>query len=294
MHLGIGTVQFGQNYGISNKDGKTSREEVRHILSFAHSQGVSFLDTAPIYGMSEEVLGQILSRDDNFKIVTKVHPLSQDCFCDRDLTIVEETFSRSLLRLQQQSIYGLLVHQADDLLGANGNLLIAKMIEFKERGLVKKIGASVYNQWQIEAILERHKIDLIQIPINVLDCRLLLSGTLEKLKDIGIEIHARSIFLQGLLLMNPDSLSRYFDSIKEHLKIYHQEIEKYNLTPVEAALRFVKSIKYIDAILCGVNNLNQLQEILNYWQNPQSLNTQDFLRFAISDPAIVEPSQWQT
>lgn len=289
MKLGIGTVQFGLDYGISNKEGRTPENEVVEILRTAPQYGISVIDTAALYGTSEEVLGRTLPTDHKFEIITKTPGFSKKEIAKDNISFLEETFYESLKRLNQRSIYGLLVHNADDILTKNGYLLVDKMNKLKEEGLVKKIGVSVYTAEQINRILERYQIDLIQLPVNVLDQRLILSGHLLELKKAKVEVHARSIFLQGLLLLNPEELSNYFDSIKTHLNGYHEFIKQQGLSPVQAAIGFVMGLKDVDAVIFGVNNLQQLKEVCT---NMGPLPSEYFSHFGITDEFVLNPVHW--
>lgn len=290
MKIGIGTAQFGMDYGISNPEGKTPEPEVRRILQTAAARGIRLIDTAALYLDSERVLGDALPPDHVFDIVTKTPRFSKKRITREDLALIDEAFLRSLESLKCSSVYGLLLHDAADPLAENGHLLVERMLEFRDRGLVKKIGVSVYDSRQIDVILERYAVDLVQAPVNVLDQRLLRNGRLAALKDRGVEIHVRSAFLQGLLLMEPDRLPPHFSSMKPHLKKYHEFIAREGLTPVEAALGFVLGLDEADVVVCGVNNRPQLDEICGV---AACRNREMFGEFAIGDETILNPSLWR-
>ncbi|MEQ9370521.1 MAG: aldo/keto reductase [Coleofasciculus chthonoplastes F3-SA18-01] len=292
MKLGIGTAQFGLDYGISNQEGKTPPAEVARILDIAAHSGVRVIDTASLYGTSEQVLGKTMPPGHHFDIVTKTPHFSKYSIPSEEVNYLEETFHQSLLNLDQSSVYGLLVHRADDLLVENGHLLMAKMLDLKQQGLVSKVGVSIYNSEQIERLLDKYSIDLVQLPINVLDQRFILGGYLSMLKTKGIEIHARSVFLQGLLLMQPDSLPNYFDSVKAHLRAYHDVIARQDISPIEAALAFVNDIDEIDVVLCGINNCQQLQQVLLAMDTPYGKGSRELANFAITNTSILNPSAW--
>ncbi|HIK04481.1 MAG TPA: aldo/keto reductase [Trichormus sp. M33_DOE_039] len=293
MKLAIGTAQFGLDYGISNQEGKIPEAEVGRILNLAVENGIRVLDTAPAYGTSEEVLGKTLPLQHEFAIVTKTPHFSKSCMTHDDVQALENSFYKSLRTLKQQSIYGLLIHNAHDVLIEDGYLLVNKMMDLQDQGLVSKIGVSVYTGEEIDKILERYKIDLIQLPINILDQRLINSGHLSKLKDQGVEIHARSIFLQGLLLMSPEEMPSYFHSIKEHIICLHDLIISQGMSIVQAVIAFINHLPEIDKILVGLNNYQHLQEIIEAIKKPTLLTTQDFYRFAITDPDILNPAKWK-
>ncbi len=289
MKLGLGTVQFGIDYGISNRGGQTTVEEVSRILDVAERNGIQYLDTAALYGNSEEVLGKVLPEGHSFRIVTKTPKFSSTTDSLRP-DLLEKTFKRSLKHLGSRSLYGLLVHHAEDLLDAGGEAVFSGMQRLKQEGLVEKIGVSVYSAHQIDRVLDRFLIDLIQVPVNVLDQRLLQSGHLSKMKSAGIEVHSRSSFLQGLLLMDPVSLPSYFNSVLQHLTRYQELIFRIGLSPVQAALGFVTGLKEIDTVFCGVNTREQLEELC---RSLDPLNAEQFSGFAVTDENIVDPSRWK-
>lgn len=291
MKVALGTVQFGVNYGISNKAGKTSQAEVGAILAAARSNGVSVIDTASLYGDSEAVLGQSLPADSGFSIVTKTPQFSGQTLDGADAQQMEDTLRSSLAKLGAAAIYGLLIHRADDLLLPGGDLLVERLLRLKQTGLVSKVGVSVYSGRQIDLVLERFQMDLIQLPINVLDQRLLQSGHLQKLKNAGVEIHARSAFLQGLLLMELQEIPEYFDSVRGRLESYHRFIKEHGLTPLQAALGFVSGIPEIDQVVCGVNDARQLREICEAAQ--AKVDFRAFADFGTTDEAIVNPALWK-
>lgn len=291
MKLGLGTVQFGLDYGVSNAAGRTPDDEAARILRLATDSGIRVIDTAAGYGVSEEVLGRILPVPNPFAIVTKTPASRAGEISSEYLARVRQTFRSSLEKLGQQKVFGVLVHRAEDLLAPHGDGLMRVLVEFKQTGLVDKVGVSVYNAAQLDAILDRHEIDLVQLPVSVFDQRLLASGHLAKLNRAKIEVHARSVFLQGLLLMHPDTVPAFFAPISEHLALYHAHIAKLGLTPLQAALGFVLGLTEVDHFILGVNSATQLEGVLA----AQASNTdiKDMSRFALSDTAMLDPSGWR-
>jgi aryl-alcohol dehydrogenase-like predicted oxidoreductase len=290
--LGIGTVQFGTEYGISNTVGRPSMSEVAQILELAADHGSTVLDTAPMYGDAEQVLGSTLPLRHSFQIVTKTAQFRKDKILGADVDLLERTFHISLLKLRQTSVYGLLAHHAGDLLVSGGELLYARMAEFKRQRMVKKIGASVYSADQIDALLERYQIDLIQVPVNLLDQRLIDSGHLARLKSRGVEIHSRSAFLQGLLLIPPDHLPDYFDPVRGLLSAYNAWLYQHQMSPVEGALAFVNGQADIDCVVVGVCATSELTEIASIWDR-LSEQAVDMADFRCGDEQYVNPSMWR-
>ncbi|UTW46031.1 aldo/keto reductase [bacterium SCSIO 12696] len=292
MKLGLGTVQFGQDYGISNKSGKTGKDEVVRILEAAKESGVSVVDTAALYGDSEEVLGECLAAlsDTAYKVVTKTPHFFGSKVGGEDVSKLLAVFHRSLTRLRLKGVYGLLIHNADDLLKPGGFDLYAEMQNLKAAGLVQKIGVSVYSPEQLAGIAEKVSLDLVQLPLNIFDQRFLRSEVLAQLKSEGVEIHVRSAFLQGLLLMDTESLNPYFESIKPLHADFHKLCMKEGVTPLEASLQFVSSLDCVDVVVCGVNSLDQFSELLE--SSSGRIDPDVFSSCSVSDLSVIEPSRW--
>jgi len=291
MKIGIGAAQFGLDYGVSNTEGITPIAEVAKILQQAESLDIEWIDTAPAYGDSEAVLGSCIQERRCFKIMTKTPLFDKGVIREEDIAHLRKTFILSLQHLKQSSIYGLLIHHADDLFAIDGQKLWDAMQALKDEGLVKKIGVSVYNAEQIDEALKRYAIDLVQVPVNIFDQRLLKNGHLKKLKDRHIEVHARSIFLQGLLLMEPSELPPYLSHAAPCLQKYHDLIKRLNMTAMDAALAFVDHLEEIDSFIFGLNNLKQLDDIVNALSFLKK-DCIDFSSFAIEDPHIINPALW--
>lgn len=292
MKLGLGTVQFGLDYGVSNKQGMTPQAQVKEILEVAYEQGVAVLDTAALYGKSEEVLGASLLPIHDFNIVTKTPQFKKQKIDRNDALKLKECFEASLTKLGKQNIYGLLMHRADDLLAEGGEHLMEMMLELKAAGLVKKIGISVYDGDQIDRILEQYSIDIVQLPVNIFDQRLLVSGKIRALKNADVEIHARSVFLQGLLLMPLAQIPDYFAPLEPLLLQYHGLLSAYEMSPLQGALSFMKSCEDIGSIILGVSSMQDLIEILHAWQTTPEEKF-DFNTYACSDERMINPALWQ-
>ena len=281
--LALGGVQFGIDYGIANTKGQVQIEEVQSILNYAKKNGVNILDTASGYGDSEEVLGKV--GVDNFQIITKTTSIKQG------VNGVVRIFYQSLKNLKQKKAYGLLIHDIGEIEHKQFDTLLIELARLKRQGLVKKIGASVYNSQQIDYLLDNFSIDLIQLPINILDQRLISNDSLIKLKKHNVEIHARSAFLQGLLLMSTDTIPSWFNPIKDTLKLFHKEAKKQNLTKLQLALGFVQSLTEIDKVVVGVDSLQQLREIID--ASSVKVNTAELSNIAINNSIFLNPSNWR-
>ena len=290
MKIALGTAQFGMDYGLSNTHGKTDKYEVSKILQYAYDYGISLIDTASSYGDSEKILGEVIT---NYycKLVTKTPHFSDSYIDNSHVVKLKESFHQSLFNLKQKDIYGLLLHSCDDLLKPGGGLLLQEMEDLKSMGVVKKIGVSLYNSEQIDIVLSKFNIDLVQLPINIFDQQLLIGGWLDKLKDYDVEIHARSAFLQGLLLMTNDLVPPYFFPIKKNLEAFYKSAKELSLSQLELALGYVMGVSEIDQVVVGVNTVEQLKEIIKATQ--VQINPMDFTDIYINDPAFTNPSLWK-
>jgi len=290
MKIGLGAVQFGVDYGVSNTHGKTTKYEVSQILQFAYENGISLIDTATSYGSSESILGEVVTNDD-WRFVTKTPNFSDNSLNSTHVNQLKESFNQSLFNLRKKNIYGLLLHSCDDLLKPGGELIFREMERLRENGKVKKIGVSAYSSKQIAAILDKFNIDIIQLPINIFDQHLFVDGWLEKLKNKNVEIHARSTFLQGLLLMPRTSIPTYFLPIKEKIELFSKSAQELSLSKLELALGYVMGINEIDKIVVGVNTIDQLSEIIT--ASKVEIDPMKFTELSINNPIYTNPSLWK-
>ena len=285
--LGLGTVQFGMPYGIANRGARTPHEELVSILAFAASEAVSVLDTAAQYGDSEAVLGNALPAAHAFRIVTKTPAFGRD----PDPAALRAGLARSLENLKQRKLHALLVHDADELLRPGGEALWRAMDDLRRQGLVEKTGASVYTAAQIDALLEHFDPTLVQVPVSIADQRLVESGHLSKLKRRGVEIHARSVLLQGLLLMNPDDRPSYFRQFDGELRNLSGFFSQHEMTPLEGALSFVSELEDVDAAVVGVTSRAQLEACLDAFNRPHPQRP-DFSAAACHAESLLNPALW--
>jgi aryl-alcohol dehydrogenase-like predicted oxidoreductase len=291
--LGLGTVQFGSDYGISNTAGQTSSKDVKDILAEAMKQGITTIDTAHLYGNSEEVLGKSLPSDYVFDVITKTTPVKRAEILPEDIEAVKNGFEESLRRLGKNNIYGLLLHHADDLKSSNAEALYGYLSQVREEGRVKKIGVSVYDNDQIDYILDRFKIDLIQIPMNIFDQRLLRSGALDRLKKQNIEIHVRSVFLQGVVFMEPEGLPAHLQGLSRPVEHLRALAERHDTNVASVALAFLAGNENVDKIICGVDNLKQFKDLIKSLSSLPEIEKTLFSSLAVDDPKLVNPAEWQ-
>ncbi|HEX4637801.1 MAG TPA: aldo/keto reductase [Rhizomicrobium sp.] len=276
--LGLGTVQFGQAYGISNQHGQVPLEEARAIVARAGSAGIGLIDTAANYGEAEKILSQMDTP--GFRVVTKTIGAAQGI--DAVLTRAR----RSVENLGRVDL--LLVHAAADLKGPEGPALWRALQDLKAKGEVGGIGISAYVADNPAELAEQFRPDAMQVPFSLLDQRLLRDGSLRRLKELGVEIHARSLFLQGLLFMEtpPEKLA----AAAPLLAGVRARIANTGMTPLVAALGFVLSRPEVDVAVVGVTSTRQLEGILaGVTMPPPEI---DWAAFALDDARVLTPSLW--
>lgn len=283
--IALGTVQMGLPYGIANQSGQIQQSEAARLLVTARQAGVDTLDTAIAYGESEATLGALDL--DGFKIVSKL-PQMPDDVSDVEKW-VESQFQDSLKRLNVTRLYGLLLHRPEQLLERNGGRLYAALTTLREQGRVSKIGISVYGPEELEVFEGRMPFDLIQAPFNPVDRRLVESGWLARLNDRHVEVHVRSAFMQGLLLMDPQQRPQKFSRWSAIWNEWHQWLLSTGQTALNACLGFSLSFPEISRVVIGVDNVRQLEEVLfaagaRHVQPPSTLVSQDV--------ELLNPSLW--
>jgi aryl-alcohol dehydrogenase-like predicted oxidoreductase len=282
--LGLGTVQFGMPYGVANTTGQVTVDEAARILATAREAGMDTLDTASAYGESERRLGEIGVR--GWRVVSKLPPLPDGT---RDIAHWVRTEARqSLTRLRLERLTGLLLHRSSDL-ARHGDHMYEALDAIRREGLVEKIGVSIYHPEELDALDPRHAIGLVQAPLNVLDRRLVTSGWLARLTGAGVEVHTRSVFLQGLLLMPRDGRPQSFDRWSSLWDRWQAWLTASGLTPVEASLAYVRAIDGVDRIIVGVDTAHQLNEILGASRAHVPSFPDDLVSM---DLALISPSGW--
>jgi aryl-alcohol dehydrogenase-like predicted oxidoreductase len=283
--LALGTVQFGQAYGIANKLGQVTRADAKAMLNLAFANSIDTLDTAIAYGESEACLGEIGTQ--GFNLVTKLPRLPKDC---TDITTwVKHEVGASLDRLGVADVYGLLLHHPEQLLGPSGLDLYKELQELKGSGRVKKIGISIYSPSELTLLYPRYSFDLVQAPFNLVDQRFYHSGWLQRLKDDDVEVHTRSAFLQGLLLMAQEDIPGKFSHWDKLWRTWHRWLADHDISAVQACLAFPLSFSEIDRVIVGANNLCQLSEIVNAANDQREFNFPDL---QCEDENIINPANW--
>jgi aryl-alcohol dehydrogenase-like predicted oxidoreductase len=283
--LCIGSAQFGLKYGVSNRVGKVSPDEVTAILSSARTFGIDTIDTAASYGDSEQCLGSIGM--EGWRVVTKVPPIPESC--QDAANWVLDSIATSLQRLGVSRLYAVLLHGPRQLLESRGPSIYQGLAAAKDRGLCSKVGVSVYGPEDLDALIPAFEIGIVQAPLNVLDRRLLHTGWLDRLARLQIEVHARSVFLQGLLLMNSRDRPARFGPWHDLLEAWERWLVQQSLTPLRACVGFALSHPAISRVVIGMESVEQLAQICSA-AHPLKVAPPDEL--ATRDEGLINPSNW--
>jgi aryl-alcohol dehydrogenase-like predicted oxidoreductase len=282
LKITLGTVQFGINYGISNTHGVPSDEALQTIFSVAEAAGINQLDTALAYGNAEERLG--LFAADRFQIITKFPAVASQ-------EELEDTLRQSLVRLKTNSVYGYLAHNADILI--ENPRLWETLQQAKSEGKIEKIGFSLYTPEQLEKLLALNIVpDLVQLPYSILDRK--FESKLAELKQLGTEIHVRSVFLQGLYFMNPMQLPEKLKPLTAALVELHAICAENQMAVGEVALNYVIANPNIDKIVMGVETAAQLKQniqMVSDWKADSDLFSK-IEAIEINDKSLLNPVNW--
>lgn len=280
MRLALGTVQFGLDYGISNHDGQVSDEELDAIIALARQAGIDTLDTAQAYGNAEQRLGQ---RDiTGFTLIDKLAPgLPQ--------SDVKAALNNSLHLLGRKRFDGLLLHRSQDA----SPVMFELLTDLQQQGAIGKLGISVYSPEELGAwIAAGYPLELVQLPANLLDQRFLRTGWLDKLVDMGCEIHVRSLFLQGLLLMEPAQRPDYFHRFAAQLERFDNWHP--SLVPLGRALSIITALPQVSRFVIGVCHEQELAAIVAASQALHECNETEIAPLASMEQGLINPGLWRT
>ena len=282
----IGTANFGQNYGQGNLNTQLESEEIAKILDFAKNKKVNILDTAINYGDCSKKLGELGVK--KWKIITKLPKIPRGIENAYDWCHYQVL--KSIKELKVNKLEAVLLHYPEDLKSYETEI-IESLLALKKNGIISKIGVSTYNKKEIDEILEIFQPEIIQCPLNIIDTRLLENNYLENISNLGIEIHVRSIFLQGILLNSLENLPLQFLKFKNFWLYWENWLISNGLQPLEACIKFINSISFIDKVIIGINSKNQLIQVLKYFDKTFLINKPDFS--PLINDRLLDPRIWK-
>lgn len=292
-NLTVGTVQFGLPYGIANRLGQPGPSEVRRILEVAFDGGINCLDTAAVYGESEQVLGAVLRqlpRHHDWTVVTKFQPLEEPVGSREAARHLSQSADRSRQRLGLDVLPLVLFHRERD------TAFLEEAMELVGRGWIKAVGVSCSNQPEGAVHYVRvPDISALQVPINLLDPRHRDSGALRQAVDRQMPIFVRSVLLQGLLVMNEADVPPALQSalpVRRRLETIAQQA---GMPMAEFAIRYVFGLPGVSSVVVGVESVEQIRQNLEIMhRGPLPTDIQRAAEAVVPNlPAcVVTPSDW--
>ena len=281
----LGSANFNQLYGI--KKNFIKKSEIKKLFDHALKNKIKTIDTSPLYDKSEKIIG--LLNNNRFKIISKIPKPPKNIKRENIKKWLKQSVMISLKNLKIKKFECLLLHNANSLLCKNGDEIYKGIRNMKINGFTSKIGVSIYDFNVLDIILKKFKFNLIQAPFNILDQRLVEKGWLKKLKKRKIEVHARSIFLQGILLLKHNQLPKKLIKLSKKLMVWENWLKKNKFRSLQVCLSFVLNQRQLDGIVVGFNNTNQLNQILKL---KQIKNNFSLPNLNIKDKKLIDPREW--
>jgi len=279
----LGGAQLGLPYGILNGGETLSREEVARILDTAVDHGIDSIDTAIAYGQSESIIGE--TSQNRFNIISKLPPLPVDISNVSEW--VHSQVQGSLSRLKCTSLDALLLHRPQDLTGAQGVELYAAIKSLMAEKMIDRFGVSIYSPDDLEGIIGTFDIHVVQAPLNVFDRRIL--GVTDQLSALNIEVHVRSVFLQGVLIASPQDRPHRFEPWSEHFALFDEWVRSSGMSAMACCMGFALQQPGIAKLVIGTTSAESLDEIMNSTPN-SVLKVPTHLQSSVEQ--LIDPRFW--
>ncbi len=296
MELCLGTVQFGMDYGIKGQK-QPSVEQAVDMLDYATQNGINTIDTANAYGSAEDVVGAFLEKKtiarDKMFIVSKFRPnLLDDVGQDKYYEIMRNNLENTLSRLHTDYLDSYLLHSARYIFDDE---IIDTLNRLKADGLAERVGVSVYEPEEAKKCIERPNVDFMQLPYSIFDQRMEKAGVFEYAKNNNIQIHSRSAFIQGLILMEEDEIPPFLSKAKPIVRKISLLCNRHGISRIALAMNYVKQQSRISHLVFGVDNIEQLRENIKLFEEDISVAVVDDIakEFRNIEADIVMPSLWK-
>lgn len=288
----LGTAQFGLAYGITNAEGQVPEPDVAELLRQASASGIRWLDTAQAYGNAEAVLGRNLPAGHGFRVISKFPAQSQRAFTRDDTAAWEQEFSCSCERLRLKSLDALLLHAPSDLSKPGATYLEEWLLGLRSRGLVQRLGVSIYTAGDLEGV-NLELLDLVQLPLSLFDQRLLHDGTIGRLRDRGTAIHARSLYLQGLLLTPADLWPSWVsEEVRKHQQALEALARDRDCHLIDLVLGFAQAQPDLETIVLGLCCAGELRQLQASWEAPAPWENGEWQAWSLQNPVFLDPRHW--
>lgn len=285
--LSLGTAILKDDYGISRKSQDRTDLDKKEFLKSAYELGILHLDTAPSYGNAEKIIGETFGDASRISITSKVSRSSCDSF-----SVLVESVKSSLSQLNVASLDSLLLHDASVLQGESGSQAYRWMIEIKEMGLVERIGVSVYSEDELLWVKKGcPEFTAFQLPEGIMNRESINSQELLRLQEVGNRLEVRSIFLQGLLLLDVNALPAYFQPVQHLFSEFWGYLAMNKISALEACVTYSKSIPWASGIVVGAEDTGQLLEIVQFFKSERTLN---YSSLPVLPQEFLDPRSWRT
>ena len=266
----IGTVQLGMNYGIANDGGMPDEQKSFSMLRSAFENGITSLDTAHVYGSSEDVIGRFLKTwDGELPFITTKVPNSRETDSSKIEGHVINSVEQSLQRLGVSKVDAVMLHSAADVF-THGTHIAKAMENLLKKGYTDNIGVSVYDGKDIEEMLKYPQYSVTQVPMSIFDQRLIASGMVDRLKEQAYTVFVRSVFLQGLFFLDPDKVTDPI--LVEHavpkIRLLRQIAAAEGMTIAQLAIAFMRDTAGVTSLVLGADTPQQVKENIAYFDAP--------------------------
>ena len=285
--LVIGGAQIGQEYGCSNANGAIGMDEISEIAKRCSIVGIKAFDTSPQYGQSEALLGSLENKN-YFDFITKTQNIYDLQPEESQVSSVVAGFENSLKLLGK--IQGILLHQPSMLKMNSVKHILTFLEEMKRHGAIEAIGVSVYERSELEFAFDVFDFDFVQLPLNIFDQRLIRDGTISWLGKNNVSVHCRSVFLQGVLLNETNYLHNKSAALRNHKQLLKKIASEFNCSVKDLCLSFVCSVEHVDNLVCGVDGIQQLNELIA--SHIIELQPEEFSNLAMENVEILDPRLW--
>lgn len=286
--LAIGGAQFGQTYGFSQKK-SPNLDGVKAILKAAQKLNYNIIDTAPTYGNSEHLIG-LSGLQKNFKIITKLSKINENFGSAQNEKLLNKNLTKSIDKLKVKKLYGVLIHQPDDLEIFDRNFFVDFFEKLREDYSGIKVGISVYNENDVDRVLKVFTPDIVQLPLNIFDQRLVVSGHIKLLAGLGVEIHARSVFLRGVFAKENDVLSKWSPAFAKIIAQAKLDSISIGCNLQELSVSFVNSIEEVNKMIVGFRSIEQLESFQSLRVKKLPLDAVE--SFRQNDVMLLDPRNW--
>ncbi len=285
----LGTANFDQKYGILSKNKKIKKEEIDKIFEFIYQKKITKLDTAYEYGNIHRLIGNYSNK--NLKIYTKFPKiLSKKNIQKKTYQIIEKIFM-DLKVLKLEAMY---FHHPEQILSKEGEIIYSVINELKKNKMIKKIGFSIYNPYEMIELKKNFDFDIIQAPLNIFDQRMIKKQWLEFTKNYNIQVVYRSIFLQGILLNKIENLPKHFKQYRKILLVYQKWIEKNQINNIYACISFIMKNLDKNEFILGFRSRYELDQLFDTFKNIMKIDKKINFdkKLSCNEINLIDPRKW--